>query len=60
LRISEDKNDPSWDEFLGKIKQMISASFEQIVANYEDEARKSDARRMKKGWSYCEFFLLKV
>ncbi len=37
----------------------MAASLESCIANYEEEIRKVDAKRMVPGWNYNHFFLLK-
>lgn len=73
--LKENKYEILWDEFLNKLKECISNSFEQVIEkifkkiffiffkyvnNYEEEIRKMDSKRREQGWNYCHFFLIKV
>jgi hypothetical protein len=63
LRLQDDSfrgNESQWDEFFGKMKDAIVASFESTVGNYEEEIRKSLSKRLDVGWDFYHFFLLKV
>ncbi|GAM25649.1 hypothetical protein SAMD00019534_088240 [Acytostelium subglobosum LB1] len=61
LRFFDDsnKNEDLWEDMLFKVKEGIVSSAEQYLTTYEEEIRRSDARRTTAGWSYLSFFFLK-
>lgn len=47
------------EDFVEKMKNGILASFDQRVAQYEDDIREKDSQRSLPGWNFCTFFILK-
>ena len=49
----------AWEVFFSKIKSLILASFDQRVAQYEDDIKEKEAQRKMPGWNFNTFFVLK-
>lgn len=47
------------EDIVEKMKNGILASFDQRVAQYEDDIREKDSQRSLPGWNFCTFFILK-
>jgi hypothetical protein len=60
LRVGPTKEPEVWAEFIQRMKDCLITSFSKQVAQYEDDTRRLDAQRLKPGWNYCQYFVLKV
>ena len=49
-----------WDEVRAKLNDLVLVAFENHVSQRDDEVKKSESQRQMPGWSFCNFFLLKV
>ena len=49
----------AWEDFLGKIKTSILASFDLRVRQYEEDIKEKSSQRNLPGWNFCTFFVLK-
>lgn len=48
-----------WQDLIEKIKAAILHSFDERVAQYEDDIRERESQRSLPGWNFCTFFILK-
>lgn len=56
---SPQENDEAWADLISKFKELILASFDMRVSQYEENIREKDAQRALPGWNFCTFFVLK-
>ena len=56
---TEHESEQAWAGLLDKLKELILASFDRRVSQYEDDIREKDAQRSLPGWNFCTFFILK-
>lgn len=47
------------EDFVEKMKNGVLASFDQRVAQYEEDIKEKDSQRSLPGWNFCTFFILK-
>lgn len=55
----QSESEAAWQELISKAKNLILASFDARVSQYEEDVREKDAQRALPGWNFCTFFLLK-
>jgi trafficking protein particle complex subunit 10 len=53
------ENEEAWSDLISKFKELILASFDMRVSQYEEDIREKDAQRTLPGWNFCTFFVLK-
>ncbi|KAG9242133.1 TMEM1 family protein-like protein [Calycina marina] len=53
------ENESAWADLILKFKELILASFDMRVGQYEEDIRERDAQRALPGWNFCTFFVLK-
>ncbi|KAH8602782.1 TMEM1 family protein-like protein [Bisporella sp. PMI_857] len=53
------ENVEAWADLISKFKELILASFDLRVSQYEEDIRERDAQRTLPGWNFCTFFVLK-
>ena len=56
---TEAEAEQAWNELIGKMKELILASFDRRVSQYEEDIKEKDAQRALPGWNFCTFFILK-
>ncbi|RUS22450.1 LOW QUALITY PROTEIN: hypothetical protein BC937DRAFT_89085 [Endogone sp. FLAS-F59071] len=56
---SETPESEAWSDFISKMKDGITTSFDLHVIQYEEDIRRLDSQRQMPGWNYCTFFILK-
>ncbi|KAG8828096.1 hypothetical protein FRC17_007623 [Serendipita sp. 399] len=49
----------AWTEFISKLKEGITSSFESAVAARQEEIAKSESQQQVPGWNFCTYFILK-
>ncbi|KAI9352589.1 hypothetical protein BDR26DRAFT_195813 [Obelidium mucronatum] len=59
LKPSHPKDVSIWNEFFAKLRELILASFNGKLLQYDEDTRRLDAQRLLPGWNYCQFFILK-
>lgn len=59
LKLSNLKDNEVWNEFFHRLKDAVISSFIKQVTQYEEDTRRLDAQRLKPGWNYCQYFILK-
>ncbi|KAI9365504.1 hypothetical protein DFJ73DRAFT_808029 [Zopfochytrium polystomum] len=59
VRLHSSKDPEAWAEFFQRLKESILSSFSRQVAQYEEDTRRLDSQRLKPGWNYCQYFILK-
>eukprot|EP00727_Mastigamoeba_balamuthi_P009866 m51a1_g5501 Transport protein particle (TRAPP) component Trs130A (1587) ;mRNA; f:358810-364738 len=48
-----------WIEFLAKVKEALTASFETFTGLLSDEIKLLDSQRQRPGWDFLNYFLIK-
>ncbi len=56
-QVKEEKT--GWADLVSKFKQLILASFDRRVSQYEDDLKEKESQRKLPGWNFNTFFVLK-
>ncbi|KAL2134452.1 hypothetical protein VTI74DRAFT_164 [Chaetomium olivicolor] len=56
---TEQDAEVAWADLISKFKELILASFDRRVGQYEEDIKERDAQRSLPGWNFCTFFILK-
>eukprot|EP01119_Soliformovum_irregulare_P020734 TRINITY_DN6773_c0_g1_i1.p1 TRINITY_DN6773_c0_g1~~TRINITY_DN6773_c0_g1_i1.p1 ORF type:complete len:1095 (+),score=300.01 TRINITY_DN6773_c0_g1_i1:125-3409(+) len=59
IRLGDPRPEQIWDDFVNKLKESITITFETTITQYEEELRTQDNKRLTTGWNFNTFFLLK-
>ncbi|KAG5519905.1 hypothetical protein PMAC_000182 [Pneumocystis sp. 'macacae'] len=59
LRLGDTDEIDIWQDLIVKMKEGILTSFNNRIAQYEEDIKKMDSQRTLPGWNYCTFFILK-
>ncbi|GAB1317395.1 TRAPP II complex TRAPPC10 C-terminal domain-containing protein [Madurella fahalii] len=56
---TEQESEAAWADLITKFKELILASFDTRVSQYEEDIKERDGQRSLPGWNFCTFFILK-
>lgn len=56
---TEQESEEAWADLIAKFKELILASFDTRVTQYEEDIKERDGQRSLPGWNFCTFFILK-
>lgn len=56
---SPQEKSAAWQDSITKLRNLILASFDLRVRQYEDDIRERGSQRALPGWNFCTFFVLK-
>jgi len=54
------RSSESWNIVLGRLRQLLLASYSRCIDQYEEHIRAERERRTEPTWSFCDYFVLQV